>query len=168
MPRSGGPPPRLLLTGELLELRRRLIEIHVYRVELIDGGQQCRSALADQRTLGHLLLAGDTGDRRGHVGITEIDARGLDVRLGLFHGGGGGAFGRLVGVELLLRYEVTRDESAVALRVGVGIGGVRPRLRQGRAGPIESRPVRGRIDLEERLAGLDLAALLVEPFEEDA
>src|SRR6185437_16169493 len=83
----GDEATRLLLAGELLDLRRGLVEIHIDRIELVDGGQQRRRALTDERALRHLLLAGDARDRRRHVGVAEIDARRLDVGLGLFDGG---------------------------------------------------------------------------------
>src|SRR6185437_2513014 len=145
---------RLLLARQLLDLCRRLVEVDVDRVELVDGGQQCRGTLTDQCTLRHLLLTRDARDRRGDVGVAEIDARGFHVRRGLFDGGGGGARGGLVGVELLLRDEVARDQVAIALSVGVSVGSVCPSLCESGDSRIERCPVGRRIDLEERLSRL--------------
>ena len=115
-------------------------EFDVQRIDLVDGGQQRRVALPDQRAFGHLLLAGAAADRRAHGGVAEVDARALDRRLAGLHRGGGAALGGMRVVEVGLRDELLRRQLARALRggMGVGVGGLRrapARPRPGRARP---------------------------------
>src|SRR5690606_39831154 len=97
---------------DALELADADGEVHVQRIDLVHRGQQGRLALADQGTLGHALLAGDTGDRRAHGGIAEVDARGLDRRAGSLYRGGIAALARQRVVEVGLRDEVGRCQAA--------------------------------------------------------
>ena len=48
------------------------------RIDLVDGGEQRRRALADQRAFGHLLAPGAAVDRRAHGGVAEVDFGGVD------------------------------------------------------------------------------------------
>ncbi|MCW0425801.1 hypothetical protein NB713_003744 [Xanthomonas sacchari] len=137
-------------------------EVDVQRVQLVDRGQQRAVALADQRALGDLLLAGAAGDRRSDGGVAEVDTRGFHRRTGLLHRRGGAAFGGLGVVQVGLGHVGLRRQAARAGGggLGVGVGGFgrgQLALRRG-----QGRTQRRRVDLEQRLAFLDVGAFGVQ------
>lgn len=143
-------------------------EVHVHRVELVDGGEQGGFAAADQRALGDLLLAGAAVDRCGHAGVAQVDARGLHIGLCRLHRGGGTALGGQCVVQVRFRDIALRRQFAHALRGGlaVDVGGLRLRLRCLRGGQCGLQ--RSRVDLEQQLALLDVGALVIAALEQHA
>jgi hypothetical protein len=146
----------------------RTIEMHVQAVDLIDRREQGRLALAHQSALGDVLLAGATGDRRGHGGVPQIDARGLDIRLGLLYLRSGGAFRGIVVVHVGTGDQSTGQQVAGALRIDGGVDGGGLRLGQRGQGRIQRCLVRLRVDREQHLAGAHLRTLAVQALEQDA
>jgi hypothetical protein len=137
-----------------------LSQVHVDRVDLLDGRHERRRARLHISALGDQRGAGAAGDRRDDVGIAQIDfgcrngclARG-DVRSGLALRGDGV-------VVLLLADTVAADEDLVALCQCGGRCEVGLRLLQHRDGAIQSGAIRRRIDLVQPLVRLDVGAFL--------
>src|SRR5262249_5432927 len=155
-------------TPQPLDVYRGLVEVHVDRIDLLDGGEERRGALTDQRSLGYTLLPGAAGNRRGDGGVAEVDACGADRSLRLLHGGGGRALGGLGVVEVRARYQSARQQLARALCGDVRVGGISLGLGERGERTIERRAQRRRIDLKERLARLDVGALRVQTLQEHA
>ena len=63
--------------AQLQALQARLVEVHVDRVELLHGRHQRRGTRLHVRALRHRRRADAALDRRCHVGVAEVDARGL-------------------------------------------------------------------------------------------
>jgi len=175
----------LVLIGEmdgtrtLRLLHRRHIgrahgEVHIERVELVNGGQQGRAgagvggAVAHDGAFGQLLLAGAAINGRNHLGVVEVDPRASHGRLGLLNCSGGGTLGGFVAVQLGMRDIALRNERAVALSHDMSIG-IR-RLGRGQVGQagIKCRLVSGRIDLEQQLALFDVGTFLIGTLEQQA
>src|SRR5690606_33616387 len=77
------------------------------------------------------------------------------------HGGGGAALGGQRVVQVGARDEFGRRQLARAIGVGLGVGVVGLRLRQRGLGGAQRGLQRGRIDQEQHVAFLDVAAFLV-------
>ncbi len=90
-------------------------EVHVDRIDLLDGGEQCSDrasvggAVADDRACRHLLLPGDAGDRRAHLRIAEIHARAIDRGLVRLYFRCRATFDCVGIVDRLLRYGTDRQ-----------------------------------------------------------
>jgi hypothetical protein len=161
-------PAALDGTAQVEQLGRRLREVDVHRVDLLDQRQRRRLALADERAFGDERAADPARDRRRHRRIAEADLGALQVRPGRRDIGLGGLL-RGDGVDVvLLADRVGFDERLVAL-------GLRRRLRQVGLGARDLRLDRGdlalqrrRVDLEQQLAGLDVAAFDEDALEQDA
>ena len=146
--RAAAPAPwpavaaRALRLAHLRELGRRSSRSSTYsRIDLVDGGQQRRIALADQRAFGDLLLAGAAGDRRAHDGVAQVDARGVDrAPSPAAPRRRPTAFGGFRVVEVGLRDELLRRQLARAFGGGVRVGVVGLRGGQRRAWPGRARP----------------------------
>ena len=57
-------------------------DVHVDRVELLHGRERGGLVGGHQRALGHRGASDAAGNRRQYFGVDQIDARGLDRRLG--------------------------------------------------------------------------------------
>ena len=147
---------------DLLEFGHTQREVHVQRIDLVDRRQQRCLVLADQRALGHLLLASAAVDRRTNGGVAEVDAGIGEHRVGLLDRGAGAAFGGQCVVEVGLGDELGRRQPAgtVCGDLGVGVVGFgrgQRRLRLAEFG-LQLR----RIDPEQHLAGFHVGAFLVD------
>jgi hypothetical protein len=168
VPLGQGDIAAALRLAHLLERVHAHGEVDVHRVDLVDRGEQGGLAVADQRALGDLLLAGAAGDRRGDVGIAEVDACGLHACLRRLHRGGAGALGGQGVVQVGLRH-VTLGRQFAHARSGdlvVGVGG--PGLGQRGLGCVQRGLQRGRVDLEQQLALLDVGAFVIGALEQHA
>src|SRR5205807_1476812 len=105
---------------------------------------QSSRALADESAFGDGLLACAPRDRSGNLGVTEIDARSVDIRLRLQHGCGSGAFGSLGVIQIGPGDESARNQLAITLGADVRVGGVRLRLREGGQRPEQREVANGR------------------------
>ena len=126
------------------------------------------AAVADQRAFGHGGFADAAGDRGGHLGVRQVDARG-------FHGGLGGHHG---GIRLLQR----GDGVVVVLLTDVAgtqqwLVAVYRHARDGSAGlcfgqiafcAVVAGLIGGRIDLVQGRPGLDIAAFNEIALQDDA
>ena len=132
------------------------------------SGHLCGRGALDQRALGDQRLADASSDGRGHVGVAEVD-RGVVLRgLGGGHGGLGLAVRRHGVVVFLLADRIGLDQRRVAIGQHLGAEQIGLRLLELGGGPIVGRLVRRRIDLEEQLLLLDVAALLESDLLDDA
>ena len=132
------------------------------------GGHLCGRGALDQRALGDQRLADASSDGRGHVGVAEVD-RGVVLRgLGGGHGGLGLAVRRHGVVVFLLADRIGLDQRRVAIGQHLGAEQIGLRLLELGGGLIVGRLVRRRIDLEEQLLLLDVAALLESDLLDDA
>ena len=149
-------------------LGRRLREVHVQAVHLLDQRHLGRLALPDQRAFGDERAADAAGDRRAHGGVIDVELRGL-------HGGlGGGDIGlrllhcRLCGDPFGLADGLGGDQRLVARQRGLGLREVGFGLGLGGGGAVERGAVRRGVQLVERLAGLDLGAFGEQALLDDA
>jgi hypothetical protein len=157
-----------LLAAQSLDLNGGLVEVDIDRVELLDRRQESRCALADQRAFGHGLLARAAGDRGSDTRVAQIDPRGFDIRLGLLHGCGARSLQRFGIVQVRAGHESTRNQLACAVGSDVCIGCRCLSLCLRRQSCSKGARQGRRVNLEQRLAFLDLGAFLVNPFEQDA
>ena len=148
--------------------RGGLGDVDVDRVDLLHGGQRRGGPLADQRALGDQRPADAAADRRGDGGVGQVD-------LGRPEGGTGHAdVGRCLllgghGIVIVLPADgVGLDQRGVAgdLLGGQLLGRDGP-VQRG-LGTVDGSFQRGRIDLEQLLAGLHVRAFLEQPFFQDA
>jgi hypothetical protein len=95
------------------QLGAALREVHVDRVDLLDGGQLRRLATAHQGAFGHERAPDAAGDRRGHCGVLQIQLGTRERCLGL-------AQTRLGGIQLLLAHGLHLDQRAVSVDHGLG------------------------------------------------
>ena len=150
--------------AQLHHIGRRLGEVDIHRVDLLNHRQRRRFALADQRTLRHQRPANAARNWRLHAGVIQVDARGLQRRFADGHiglrllvaGYGVGVF--------LLADGVGGHQRRIAL-------GQRSRLRQigFRAGQrslsaLQCGGVGRRVNHKQRLAGFDITALAKHPL----
>ena len=151
----------------MIEFGDRLREVGVDRIELLNGREiglvlHHEGAFADQRR------ADDAVDRRADRGVAQIELGARDFRLasldlgfGLPHGADGFfIFG--VGGGLLARQG--RDSTRLLRRLVECRNGLGERRLAGLHFDFE----RPRIDPVERIAGLDLAALIEQALDDDA
>jgi hypothetical protein len=130
--------------------------------------QQRGLALAHQRAFGDLRAADAPADGRHHCGV-------LDVQPGLLHGGLGGGqvglgqlVGRLGGDPLLLAHRLLGHQGLVALVGRLGLRQAGLGLGLGGQGAVERGAVGGGVQLEQRLAGLDVRAFGEQALLDDA
>jgi hypothetical protein len=88
--------PLLKQTAQAENIGRGLGDIHIHRIQLLDGRQGDRLSGCDQRAFRHARLSDAARNRRGDGRVFKIDAGGfhgrlavLDVCLNLLEGGGG-------------------------------------------------------------------------------
>ena len=149
---------------ELHHARRRLREVNVQRIDLLHDGQLRCLALPNQRAFSDQGPANAARNRRGDRRITEVDTSRLHVGFGHGHVGLGLPLGgNRVGV-FLFANGVCLDQGLVALcksrclkQVSLGFG-----LARFCAGA--QCCVRGSVNREQRLPGLDITALAEQSF----
>jgi hypothetical protein len=140
--------------GEAGEVALAEREADPDRVGLVDRGQQAVAAGDDQVAFRLRCAAGGAGDRRG-------DRRPRQVQFGLAQRGLGQRVGRQRVVVVLARDRLGLGQPLQTVRLarrllGLGLG-------------FGQRDLVGRaVDLEQRLAGLDRLAFLVEALDDDA
>ena len=135
---------------------------------MLDAGQRRRLALADQRALGDLCAADAAGNRRGHRGIAPVDLGTRQRRLCRRHIGVGLRFRRHGLIEFLLADRIAGNQRLNPLQILAGDQFLRFAARQAGFGGCHIRRQRARVDLEQHLARLDLAALGVAASLQDA
>ena len=155
--------------AQLIELGHRLGEVGIDRIELLDGREACVSFCTDERAFADQRRADDAVDRRADGGVIEIELGARDVGLAALDVGlRPGARrrspfrSRLRARRVWLVSVAMRRACCVAcIERGLGLG--------------ERRLVRLHLDLErpridpvERIAGLDLAALIEQALDHDA
>ena len=86
---------------QLLQLRHRLAEIHIGRIDLFNGRELRSLTLTHQRPFSHQSAAGTPVDRCRNRSVTEIQSRFLHIGLSLFHRGRGGTFVCQCGIQIL-------------------------------------------------------------------
>jgi len=137
-----------------------LLNIDIDRIEPLDRRERIGLSGGDQRAGGEQRSSDPAGDRRWNAREIEIDSRRFERCLILSHGGG-----RLLrgcsGVRIILfahgfdrgEWLVTFSQSSSRFALGLRIGQIGACL-------IYGGPVKPRIDLVQRLAGMNQAALL--------
>ena len=145
--RIGAASPLELAAGhrraQLHHVRRRLGEIHIHRVNLLDDGQFGGIALPHQRAFSDQRAANTARNRRRHGGIAQRDAGGLHI--GLAHGHIGSRLffgGHGVGI-VLLADGIGFDQRLVALGQRGGLGQIGLGTRLTGLGAGNSGSVRG-------------------------
>ena len=159
---------RLHGAAQLERVVGRLREVDVHRIDLLDQRQLRGLALTHQGTFGDQRAADATRNRCRDRGVAQVDVRRLhagaadrDIGLGGFpccHG---------VGI-FLLAHCVGFDQRLVSLGQRLGLASVGLGARQAGFGAGGGRCVRCRIDAEQRLALLDVAAFAEQPLLQDA
>ena len=137
------------------------IEGHVDRIELHDGGKLGRRSGADQFADRDEMGADDAVERRGDIGIAEIDGGDLGVDLGLLQVGLGIVARRGGLIEGGLRDRLPRNQVRLALVVGLGLFQRRLGARFGRLRLLELEPVGLGLDREQRGAFLHEGTVLI-------
>ena len=148
--------------------RCRLGDVHVHRIDLLDGGQRGGSPLADQRTFRHQRTADAAADGGGDRRVRQVDLGRLQVGTGHGDVGSGLALGRHGVVIVQLADGVGLHQRRVA---GHLLGGQllgRLGAHQGSLGAVVGGAQRGRVDLEQHLAGLHVTAFLEEALFQNA
>lgn len=145
-----------------------LVEVDVDRVQLLDARHQGGVALPHQRAFGDQRTADTPGDGRRHRGVAQVQPRGLDV--------GAGRAGRRLGtaqvggsaVVVLAADRLDPHQRLVAANPRTGF--VQRRLGPGQLafGTRQGSLQRGRVDLEQQVAGLDVGAFLEALLHHDA
>ncbi len=151
-----------------VQLTGRLSDIGMDRVQLLDGRQRGGLVLPDQRAFGDLGAADTAGDRRGHSGVTEVQASPLQGCFGFGHCSVGlqeAGFGVVV---FLAADGLVIDQLAVALLLQARLVQGRLGLGQGGAGAVMVGLERRRVDQEQYIALFDVAAFAVHPLEHHA
>ncbi len=115
----------------------RLGHVDIDRIELLDGRQLLRLAIADQRPFRHRGAAYTPGDGRKYFGIANIDFRPFQLGLGLQRRSPSLIMG-------LLAHRLFLDQQRIAIRQRLG-------RRQPRLSTFQGGLVYGRIDLIELL-----------------
>ncbi|MCY1438405.1 hypothetical protein D9M71_546010 [compost metagenome] len=138
------------------------------RVQLLDSCQRRGLVLPDQRAFGDLGAADSAGNWRGHGGIAEVQPGALQRRPGFGHFGIGLQETGLGVVVFLAADGFVVDQLAVALLLqarlipgGLGLG-------QRGAGAVVVGLERCRVDQEQYITLLDVAAFAVHPLEHHA
>ncbi|MDT4842860.1 hypothetical protein FQZ97_767750 [compost metagenome] len=154
--------------AQLEHVGGRLREVHVQRVDLLHHGQLGGVALADQCAFGDQRAADAARDGRGDIGVALVDLGGLQQRAVGGHVGVGrlgGGHGRRV---FLLAHGVGFDQRLVAVGQCLGLHGVGFGAGQGGLGVLRGGHQRCRVDAEQQLAGLHVAAFAELALEQDA
>ena len=148
------------------EFRRRLREVDIDRIELLDGGEALGTA--DERALGNHGASDAAADRSLDRGIFEIEPcrrqaglRERDVGIGLRE--------RRHRIILLLRADdvaLAQFFLAIGLLARLNLDCLRP--LQSRLGTLDLNAEQGRIDPVEHVALSCEAALFENPFDHDA
>ena len=148
--------------------RCRLGDVHVHRIDLLHDGQRRGSALADQRAFRHQRTADAAADGRGHRRIRQVDLGRLQVGTGHVDVGSRLALGRdgVVIVQLADGAGLHQRRVAGHLLGGQLLG--RLGAHQRSLGTVVGGAQRGRVDLEQHLAGLHVTAFLEEALLQDA
>ena len=135
---------------------------------MLDHGQLRCFGLTHQRAFGHQRLAYAPGNRRRHARVVKVDAGGFhrclargQIGLGLL------AAGHHADV-LLLAHGVGLHQRLVACGLGAGLGEVGLGLGQAGLRALKAGPIQRRVNLEQRLACLDLAAFAKQPLQHHA
>ena len=172
---AGGVGTRSLLQlafghglAQLEGFARRLGEVDIDRIDLLDHGQRRGFALADQRAFGDQRLADAARDGRRDLGIAQADIGGAhtgrargDIGQRLFISG--------LGIdEILLADGIGFDQGLVAFELGLGLRQIGLRARQCGTRALRRGFIGSGIDAVQGLAGLDVAAFAVQAFEQDA
>lgn len=151
-----------------LERGRRTAHVDVDLVDLLDACHRVAVAAADQRPLGDQRLVDATRDRGLHRGELQVELSPRQRGAGLLHIGGGL-------VALRHRVVVGLPADRIGLDQGLEPCRLHPCARQRSLGPpqggggrVRIGPEGGRVDLEQRLAGAHLGALLEQPALHDA
>ncbi len=150
------------------QLGTGLRQVHVDRVELLNGRQQGRFTLADQCTFGDLREANAAGNRRGDRGVAEIEARRFPGCLGWCDIGGGLLLHAQRIIVFLLADCVGRHQRLVALRFQVRLRQVCFGFRQHGLRVVVGRFEWRGINAEQYVASLDVAAFAEHAFQHDA
>ena len=132
----------------------RLAEVDIERVDLLNGGKVRHIPLPDQRAFCHQRTANAARNGRCDVGVAQVDA-------GCFHLRARGFFGSHGGIVFLLADRIRLYQRAIAPRQGAG-------LRQVGLCAAERGAIRGGINREQQLPGLDIAAFFKMAFEQNA
>ena len=152
---------------QLHRLVGRLGEVDIDRIDLLHHRQRRGFTLADQRAFGHQRAANAARDRGRDPGIAEVDARGLQGRLGHGHIGLGLLLGRLCADEFLLADGLGLDQRLVALGQRAGLHQVGLGLGQAGLGAVVAGLVGAGIDGKQHLTGLDFAAFAEQSLLQD-
>ncbi|MCY1538448.1 hypothetical protein D9M68_739870 [compost metagenome] len=140
--------------AQLEHRHRGLGDVDIDRIQLLDHRHGAALATTDQRALGYRRTADAPGDRRQHLGVTQVDLRALHNGFGLQ------ALGLRL-VELLTADGLLVDQQLVA--IGQGLARLQRGLRA-----FQGRLVGRGVDLIKLLAGFDFAALGEQALENDA
>ena len=156
------------LAAETQHFAAGLGEVHVDGIELFDGGQVGGFVLAHQRAFGHQRAPDATRYGCAHGGVVQIDAG-----AGVGSPGSGHIGFRLLGageglVVFLGADRIARQQILQPCLFQIGLGQIRLGPRHVGFGGVQHRPQGGGIDLEQQVAGLDLAAFGEQPFLYDA
>ncbi|MNS62369.1 hypothetical protein D3C72_954280 [compost metagenome] len=140
------------------QLHAGLGHVDVDRVNLLHRRQGAGLVGRDQRAFGHRRAADDAFNGRQHLGVDEVDARGIQRGLGRQHIGGG-LVTRRHGVVVGLLADGARGHQRL-VAFGQQGGRLLLRLGAGQRGllAIDASLVQRGVDLIELLAGFDLAA----------
>ncbi|KGW79211.1 efflux transporter, RND family, MFP subunit domain protein [Burkholderia pseudomallei MSHR2990] len=143
------------------DVGRGLREVHVDRIELLDGRERRRLILADERAFGHERAARAAVDRRGDGRVIELQLRARELRARRRDGRLRLPFvGERLGVVALADRAVAHElVVAAALVERREVRG--PRLLERARGRVARRLERRGIDPEQHRAALDFLPFLV-------
>ena len=143
-------------------------EVHVDGIQLLHRGHLRGGRGFDQGAFRDQRLADAARDGRSDVGVAQVDGRVVLRGLGGRHGGVGLAERRHGVVVFLLADGVGLDQRRIAVSQQLGAEEIRLRLLELRRRLIVGGLIGRRIDLEQQLVFLDVAALLEGDLLDDA
>ena len=145
-------------------LARRLAQIHIQGVGLLNQRQLGDITLPHQCAFGYQCFTNVAGNRRGNIGIAHIDLRGFHRRIGALHLRTRQALLGNGGIKFLLADGIHFHQGAITCHIGIrlSLGGLR--RGQGRTRGFQGRHIRRIVNLEQRLPCSHIAAFFKQAF----
>ena len=156
------------LAAHFHHIQRRLGNVHIHRIGLLNSGQHGCTAGSEQCAFGYVGAADIARNRRGDASVVHINLCRADGGAGGVHISHGRALCGHGGIVFLFADGIGGHQGLVACQVGIGfgLGGFGRGQLGARAG--EAGGIAGVVQLIQRLTGLHITAFLEQAAFDDA
>ena len=156
------------LAAHFHHIQRRLGNVHIHRVGLLNSGQHGCPTGSEQCAFGYVGAADIAGNRRGDAGVVHVNLCRADGGAGGIHIGYGRALCGHGGIVFLFADGIGGHQRLVACQIGIGfgLGGFGRSQLGARTG--EAGGIAGVVQLIQRLTGLHITAFLEQAAFDDA